>query len=94
MLFLRQTQEGRRTIERLAQDPDPEVRIWAATAMVLWDKPRARQILVELRDADYPGYPAPSASFAAKWTIIELDRGALRPDWDPDLPRSPRAVTK
>jgi len=90
MLVLRNTADGRKSIEQLATDPDPKVRGWAATAMLLWDPRKARQILVELRDADYPSTPGPSASFDAKWTLIELDRGQLKVDWDPDAPRRPK----
>lgn len=76
-LGLRETAEGRGTIERLAMDSDLQVRGWAAVHATMWNEPFARRVLVDLRDSGGP------ASFEAKWTLKELDRGKLDVDWRP-----------
>jgi hypothetical protein len=77
-LVFKKTPEGRASISRLAADPDGLVRVWAAGAMLAWDAEGGRAVLTTLRDSGGPG------SFAAKWTLIELEKGTLKLDWDPD----------
>jgi hypothetical protein len=76
-LTLRDSEEGRAVIEKLAVDPNPHVRGWAAVHAWKWKPALARRVLTELRDGGGPG------SFEAKWTLIEMDKGSLNVDWTP-----------
>ena len=77
-LRIRMTPMGRAIVTRLSVDADPRIRGWAATHMLAWDPEGAREILARIRDLGGAG------SLDAKWTLIELDGGRLRLDWDPD----------
>jgi hypothetical protein len=76
-LALRDSEEGRGVIERLAIDSDPRVRGWAAVHAWKWNPALARQVIAELSEGDGPG------SFEARWTLIEMDKGSLGVDWTP-----------
>jgi hypothetical protein len=76
-LRLRESDDGRAQIERLARDEDARVRGWAATHVWKWDQHLAREVLTELRDGGGPG------SFDAKWALVEIDSGSLNVDWLP-----------
>jgi hypothetical protein len=76
-LTLRDSEDGRAVIEKLAVDPNPHVRGWAAVHAWKWNPALARRVLTELRDGGGPG------SFEAKWTLIEMDKGSLNVDWTP-----------
>jgi hypothetical protein len=80
-LRLRESDDGRDCIEKLALDHDPRVRGWAAVHVWKWNPALARRVLEELRDSGGPG------SFDAKWTLIEMDRGKLNVDWVPGKSR-------
>lgn len=69
---LRTSEEGRKGLLKLASDPNPLVRCWAAAHSLEWSPSFARAALEALRDSDGPG------AFSAKWTLIEYDKGTLR----------------
>ena len=73
---VRESGEGREAVEALLDDPRPTVRLWAATAALSWDEPRARQVLVEIREKPTP-YGLNSIN--AKQTLLALDAGRLQP---------------
>ena len=73
--LLRQTDEGRRSFMALMSDDDPHVRCAAAARSLSWAPDSARAVLVALREGDGP------ASFDAKWTLIEFDKGRLSFDY-------------
>ncbi len=72
---VRESAEGRAAVEALLDDPRPTVRLWAATATLSWDEPRAREVLVEIREQPTP-YGLNSIN--AKQTLLAFDAG--RPD--------------
>jgi hypothetical protein len=78
-LRIRMTSSGRAVVSRLADDPNPRIRGWAATDMLAWDPERGSAILARLRDLGGAG------SFEARVTLIEYDDGKLRLDWDPNV---------
>ena len=45
---LRETEEGRTGLSALMADADPQVRRWAATHSLMWDRDQARQVLSSL----------------------------------------------
>jgi hypothetical protein len=45
---LRESPEGRAGIDGLTLDPNPQVRRWAATHMLMWNRGRGRATLKEL----------------------------------------------
>jgi hypothetical protein len=73
---VRESAEGRAAVEALLDDPRPTVRLWAATATLSWDEPRARDVLVEIREKPTP-YGLNSIN--AKQTLLALDAGRLDP---------------
>jgi hypothetical protein len=78
-LRIRMTPSGRAVVSRLANDPNPRIRGWAATDMLAWDPERGRATLARLWDLGGAG------SFEAKVTLMEHDAGKLRLDWDPNV---------
>jgi hypothetical protein len=78
-LRIRLTPSGRAVVSRLADDPNPRIRGWAATDMLAWDSERGSAILARVRDLGGAG------SFEAKVTLMEYDGGKLRLDWDPNV---------
>lgn len=49
--ILRETEEGRAGITALMRDPDPQVRRWAATHCLMWNREEARSVLRSLGNA-------------------------------------------
>jgi hypothetical protein len=47
---LRETDEGRAGIIALVDDPDPQVRRWAATHSLMWNREAAREALRSMDD--------------------------------------------
>lgn len=74
--ILRLSAAGRTAIEKLLNDPEPVVRLVAATDALLWAEGKARQVLESL-DQDEPGL----IGFDAKWTLQTFDAGELNLDW-------------
>jgi Domain of unknown function (DUF2019) len=68
---LRDEEDGRSGIISLMSNPDPRVRLWAATHSLQWIPNIARRVLEELRDAGGPG------SFEAEMTLKEFGLGRL-----------------
>jgi hypothetical protein len=79
-LRIRATPSGRAVVGRLSRDANPRIRAWAATDLLGWDPEAGRVILTALRESGGPG------SLEARVTLMELERGKLRLDWDPDVP--------
>ena len=75
------TEEGRRSITALIDDPRPAVRLWSAASVLFWDPEAARPVLTEIRDAPMT-YDL--HSITAKQTLLAFEAGTL--DEDGPLP--------
>jgi hypothetical protein len=73
--ILRQSPEGRQAIAALLDDPNPEVRCWAAAHSLEWSPLRARRVLEELSKRD------DLLGFEALMTLQEFDAGRLSFDY-------------
>jgi hypothetical protein len=74
---LESSAEGRSAIAELMGDARATVRLWSAAAVLFWDEPQARPVLVEIREA--PGKYG-LHSITAKHTLLHYDAGRLSPD--------------
>ena len=72
---LRSSAAGRAAIELLMADPDPLVRLWAATHALQWNAVAACEALARLRDGDREG------SFDARMVLERHAAGTLNLDW-------------
>jgi hypothetical protein len=70
------TVEGQEAIALLMNDPDPWVRLSAASHSLRWSEARARTVLEALRDED-----GSMAGFDAKYVLREHDAGRLSFDF-------------
>jgi Domain of unknown function (DUF2019) len=71
------TQEGRESLASLMEDEDPDVRGSAAAHSLRWSEPRAREVLVAIRDHE----PRLRASLSATYVLKEHDAGRLSFDY-------------
>ena len=71
---LRESEEGRKALIGLMEDPEPSVRCWAAAECLQWKPDVARRVLEALRDSRGP------FSFDAEITLTEFDNGRLKFD--------------
>ncbi len=78
LVRLRVEERRRAHIEALMGDPDPGVRLMAASEVLLWDPEPARQVLQRLDDDRSAPW---QHSFSAKITLREFDAGRLKFDW-------------
>jgi hypothetical protein len=69
---LSESSEGQQAIISLLDDPDPWVRLSAASHSLRGSEQRARKVLEALRDTD-----ASPAGFDAKYVLREHDAGRL-----------------
>ena len=79
-LELRATPEGRAAIEALLDDPDPEVRGWAAAHVLMWNPRPAKKVLKRLKDDSTADW---SVQVSADMTLREYKAGRLTHDWQP-----------
>jgi DNA-directed RNA polymerase subunit F len=73
--ILRQSPAGRQAIAALLDDPNPEVRCWAAAHSLEWSPLRARRVLEELSKRD------DLIGFEALMILQEFDAGRLSFDY-------------
>jgi hypothetical protein len=76
---LRESKEWRNGIIGLMSDPNPHVKVWAASHSLQWVPEKARSVLEGLRDSHG------QESFTAKWTLKEFESGRLSFDYWKDL---------
>jgi hypothetical protein len=72
---VRQSEEGRRAISSLVDDPITAVRLSAATHSLAWQPARAEAVLEEIEREDN------LHAVSAKWTLRSYRNGKLDLDW-------------